>query len=153
MIATDTTRITTDWCMIQTLDRGCCSPACPSYLLQLLTPSLLAHHLTVENHGGGAEAERHGLPHAALHKRLQVRVELREGDHLCQSDFILSLTSTRTPLNHPSGGSGGACIVPAPTPRVTPLMTGVMSALQRDATQALMRTVLLQRPHLCLHPC
>lgn len=48
------------------------------YLLQLLMPPLLADDLTMENHGGGAQAERPVFPHAALHKRLQVRVQLRK---------------------------------------------------------------------------
>lgn len=50
------------------------SPIC-LYLVQLLMPPLLADELTMENHGGGAKTER--LSYAALHKRLQVRVQLQ----------------------------------------------------------------------------
>lgn len=49
------------------------------YLLQLLMPFLLANDLTMENHRGGTQTERHRLSHPALHKRLQVRVQLHKG--------------------------------------------------------------------------
>lgn len=59
------------------------------YLLQLSMPPLLADDLTMENHRGGAQTERRVFPRAALHKRLQVRVQLqREGGYWsvsCQS--------------------------------------------------------------------
>lgn len=45
-------------------------------------PPFLADDLTVENHRGGAETERHRFSHAALHKRLQVRVELRNRESM-----------------------------------------------------------------------
>lgn len=55
------------------------------YLLQQLKPSFRTNDLTVENHGGGAQTERRRFGHVALHKRLQVRVQLQNGEHVCQS--------------------------------------------------------------------
>lgn len=49
------------------------------YLLQLLMPLVLADNLAMKNHGGREQTEQHWFPHAALHKRPQVRVQLRVG--------------------------------------------------------------------------
>lgn len=59
------------------------------YLLQLLVPLLLPDDLAVENHRGGAQAERCHLSQPALHKWLQVRVQLHKGGTHKQSLTLL----------------------------------------------------------------
>lgn len=41
-------------------------------------PLVLADNLAMKNHGGREEAEQRRFSRAALHKRLEVRVQLRE---------------------------------------------------------------------------
>lgn len=59
------------------------------YLLELLVPLLLPDDLTVENHRGGAQAERSHLSQPVLHKWLQVRVQLYKGGTHKQSMMLL----------------------------------------------------------------
>lgn len=74
-------------------------------------PSLPADDLTVEDYWGGAQIERRRLSHTALHKWLQVRVQLQKGEHICQWDLkserFYSLASWHQ-LNQPSGENGSA---------------------------------------------
>lgn len=122
-----------------------------SYLLQLLLPSLLANHPTVENHWGGAQTERHLLSHWALHKRLQVRVQLQKIEHICQSRQS-RWGSTLKPIRPAQWRRYEQWAFSPPTLWVTLLMSSMMNDLVRH-TASLMRMVLLQRPHFCFLPC
>lgn len=64
------------------------------YLLQLLTPSVLADNLAVKHHRGREQTEHRWFPHAALHKRPQVRVQLHGG----QIHFSLKPSGRDSPL-------------------------------------------------------
>lgn len=119
------------------------------YLLQLLMPPVLADNPTMKNHGGREETEQHWFPPAALHKRLEVRVQLQE-----QRKFVTQTInwSRDAPLK-PSGTahlmSMLACTQPPP-PALT--VATLMSNIVSQHAARLTRALHLSSPHAA-PPC
>lgn len=86
-----------------------------AYLLQQLKPPFRANDLTVENHGGGAQTERRRFAHAALHERLQVRVQLQNGEHICQSGIDQAEILLWNQSDQPSGENMNRWVCIQPT--------------------------------------